>query len=64
MENGINCVSIPKEVTVSDDWLCLDGSPVSDLHFWGSYLSRNGQEHWEDENSGPPSNLLPAHTKH
>ena len=29
MEHGIDGVSIPKEVTVADDWLCLDGSPDS-----------------------------------
>jgi hypothetical protein len=38
MAQGVNIVSNPlKEISVADDWLCLDGSPVSDLHFWGSY---------------------------
>jgi hypothetical protein len=45
MVQGINVISLvdddddddPKSVTVADDWLCLDGSPVTDLHFWGSY---------------------------
>ena len=49
MMQGVNIISIPmmpaqgSEVaqpfsnTVADDWFCLDGSPVSDLHFWGSY---------------------------
>ena len=43
MEHGINVPSNPRPIgdiiqTVGDDWLCLDGSPVSDVHFWGSYL--------------------------
>ena len=44
MTNGVNIVSAPviippaaTPVTVADDWLCLDGSPVSGIVFWGSY---------------------------
>jgi hypothetical protein len=44
MKRGINVLSNPRIdppdiLTVSDDWLCLGGSPVADLHFWGSYLN-------------------------
>nr|QNO54163.1 hypothetical protein LIOOIKKA_00005 [Methanosarcinales archaeon ANME-1 ERB7] len=42
MVQGINVISLvdddnPESMTVADDWLCLDGSQVTDLHFWGSY---------------------------
>jgi hypothetical protein len=51
MERGINIISNPEPdmPTVADDWLCLDGSPVSDLHFWGSYPG------WYDNNPVPPA---------
>jgi len=58
MEQGVNIISTPivdppSMLTVADDWLCLDGSPVSDLHFWGSY------PYWE--NTQPrPSNAPPG----
>lgn len=25
-------------VIVMDDWMCMDGMPISDVHWWGSYL--------------------------
>ncbi len=38
MKTGVNIKSDPEQMaTVADDWFCLDGSPVTDLHFWGSY---------------------------
>ncbi len=38
MKAGVNIKSDPQQrATVADDWLCLDGSPVTALHFWGSY---------------------------
>jgi len=41
--------------SVADDWLCLGGSPVSDLHFWGSYL------YWkEDIPALGPGTLTPG----
>ncbi|GAB4255337.1 MAG: hypothetical protein Kow0092_00330 [Deferrisomatales bacterium] len=41
-EGGVNVVSLPfgdgiEPGAAADDWLCLGGSPVADLHFWGSY---------------------------
>ena len=50
MVQGVNIVSHPKPEmgNVADDWLCLDGSPVSDLHFWGSYPG------WMEETGVPP----------
>jgi len=53
MVQGINIVSLPNPDigTVADDWLCLDGSPVSDLHFWGSYP---GWKEMEPDPSDPP----------
>ncbi|RKY75638.1 hypothetical protein DRQ12_11505, partial [candidate division KSB1 bacterium] len=57
MVQGANIISIPimpaengvqPWATVADDWLCLDGSPVSDLHFWGSYPG------WMENEPDPP----------
>jgi len=50
MKQGINLISQPgpDNTTIADDWLCLDGSPVSDLHFWGSYPG------WFDNDPVPP----------
>ena len=44
-------VSGVASLTVADDWFCLDGSPVSDLHFWGSYP---GWLEYEPDPSGDP----------
>ena len=55
MVRGANILSNPKEdptgkiQTVADDWLCLGGSPVADLHFWGSYLK------WNEKEPDPPT---------
>lgn len=27
---------------VADDWLCMDEAPVSDVHWWGSYMDWDG----------------------
>jgi hypothetical protein len=55
MANGINILSLPDNPVVADDWLCTNGKPVTEVHFWGSYLSRDGKEHWEQGNPGPPN---------
>jgi len=55
--NGINILSL--DPVVADDWLCTKGKPITEIHFWGSYLSCDGQVHWEQENPGPPENPLP-----
>ena len=60
MANGINIVSLPDAPVVADDWLCADGKPITEVHFWGSYLSREGDVHWQEENPGPPESLLPG----
>jgi len=60
LANGVNIPSFPENNVVADDWLCTDGKPITEIHFWGSYLGPDGQEHWEVQNSGPPSNALPA----
>ncbi|OEU44835.1 MAG: hypothetical protein BBJ60_02885 [Desulfobacterales bacterium S7086C20] len=61
MANGFNIISrppdsstIPPAMVVADDWLCTNGKPITEVHFWGSYLNREG-EHWEQYNSGPPA---------
>ncbi len=59
MAAGRNIVSLVETQVVADDWLCKEGKPITEVHFWGSYLDRTGREHWEQENSGPPANLLP-----
>ncbi len=58
MADGRNLVALP-ERRLADDWLCTDGKPITEVHFWGSYLSLEGQMHWEENNAGPPSNPLP-----
>jgi hypothetical protein len=59
MADGINIVSLPDEPVVADDWLCTDGKPITEVHFWGSYLSPAGDVHWQMENPGPPQSPLP-----
>ena len=39
---------------VADDWLCTNSRPVSDIHWWGSFLSWTG-------NSLPPSPPVAYH---
>lgn len=56
MANGINILSLPDNPVVADDWLCTDGKPITEVHFWGSYLSREGEVHWEQGNPVPPDN--------
>ena len=58
MADGINILSLLDNPVVADDWLCTNGKPITEVHFWGSYLSREG-EHWEQGNPGPPDNPLP-----
>jgi len=58
MADGINILSLPDDPVVADDWLCTNGKPVTEVHFWGSYLNRE-EEHWEQYNPGPPAGLLP-----
>lgn len=65
MANGFNIISrppdsstIPPAMVVADDWLCTNGKPITEIHFWGSYLNREGK-HWEQYNSGPPASPLP-----
>ena len=65
MSNGFNIISrppdsstIPPAMVVADDWLCTNGKPITEVHFWGSYLNRE-EKHWEQYNPGPPASLLP-----
>ncbi|MBW2108837.1 MAG: hypothetical protein JRI36_09255, partial [Deltaproteobacteria bacterium] len=51
MRFGINIPSTHPAPLVADDWQCRDPRPVSDVHFWGSYLG------WEVERPNP---TLPA----
>lgn len=59
MANGINIVSLPDQPVVADDWLCTNGKPIQEVHFWGSYLSPEGDLHWQMDNPGPPESMLP-----
>ena len=47
IEAGVNIKSTEPEPIVADDWKCKEGKPVSDIHFWGSYIR------WEEENPEP-----------
>ncbi|MEA1906014.1 MAG: GEVED domain-containing protein, partial [Euryarchaeota archaeon] len=58
MANGVNILSLPEDPVVADDWLCTDGKPITEVHFWGSYLSREKEVHWEQKNPGPPEKPL------
>jgi len=49
MRQGINIRSVEPQPLVADDWKCLDGKPLIDLHWWGSYIG------WEKESPQPPS---------
>jgi hypothetical protein len=33
---------------VADDWLCSDADPITDIHWWGSYVG------WDDAAGAPP----------
>lgn len=33
---------------VADDWLCSDADPISDIHWWGSYVG------WDEASGAPP----------
>ncbi|PXF57736.1 MAG: hypothetical protein C4B59_14670 [Candidatus Methanogaster sp.] len=59
MADGVNIISLPENHVVADDWLCTDGKAIDEVHFWGSYLSREEEKHWEQDNPGPPEKLLP-----
>ncbi|RZN35678.1 MAG: hypothetical protein EF813_08410 [Methanosarcinales archaeon] len=58
MADGVNILSLPEDPVVADDWLCTDGKPITEVRFWGSYLSREEDKHWEQENPGPPEKPL------
>ncbi|MBL0717200.1 MAG: hypothetical protein JJV89_04035, partial [Desulfosarcina sp.] len=47
MEFGVNIKSTESEPLVADDWQCRDPRPVTDVHFWGSYIG------WEENNTYP-----------
>ncbi len=44
---GVNIRSIELEPIVADDWRCTDPRPVTDVHFWGSYIG------WQRGNPNP-----------
>ncbi|CAD7774595.1 Repeat domain in Vibrio, Colwellia, Bradyrhizobium and Shewanella [Candidatus Methanoperedenaceae archaeon GB37] len=53
MKYGVNIRSTEVEPIVADDWKCVDPRPVTDLHFWGSYIN------WEIYNPEPPVDTPP-----
>ena len=59
MADGFNILSLPEDPVVADDWLCTNGEPITEIHFWGSYLNEQGV-HWQQGNPGPPVKPLPA----
>jgi len=66
MAHGFNfpSFSAPSGSSGADDWLCLDGKPITEVHFWGSYLNFSSVDeelvHWEQQNPGPPLATLPS----
>jgi hypothetical protein len=59
MAHGFNVPALPPERIVADDWFCREGKPITEVHFWGSYLDPTGRVHWEERNPGPPASPLP-----
>jgi hypothetical protein len=59
MANGFNVPTFLGERIVADDWYCREGKPITEVHFWGSYLDPSGRFHWEQGNPGPPQMPLP-----
>ena len=49
MKYGVNIQSTEEEPIVADDWNCTDPRPVTDVHFWGSYIG------WETKSEKPQS---------
>ena len=46
---------------VADDWLCRDGLPVMDIHWWGSYwIPPSGYTYYSDKlpNAVPPPGVV------
>jgi hypothetical protein len=31
----------PPTAVVADDWMCMNGQPITDIHWWGSYLNED-----------------------
>jgi hypothetical protein len=60
MANGFNVPAYPPLNIVADDWLCREGEPITEVHFWGSYLDSSGEVHWQHENPGPPTTPPPG----
>lgn len=44
---GVYPTSLPVNKAVADDWMCMDPSPVTDIHVWGSW--------WMDQPPDPGS---------
>jgi len=61
-QNGINVPSDWDEASiVADDWLCENGLPVTDIHWWGSYLGwcpETGLEPGDSPPWSPPTFAL------
>jgi hypothetical protein len=55
MADGVNISSHAEARMVADDFFCTSGSAVTEVHFWGSYLTAD--RHWEQNNPGPPKPL-------
>ena len=40
---------------LADDWMCWDGLPITDIHWWGSYIG------WQEDNEAPDLQVAPPH---
>jgi len=54
MANGVNIISSIEHPTVADDFVCTNGRPITEVHFWGSFLDREGR-HWAQDVPIPPA---------
>ncbi len=39
-------------IVLADDWICPDGNPITDIHWWGSYIG------WQEDMRDPDLNLV------
>jgi hypothetical protein len=45
---------------VADDWICPDGRPVTDIHWWGGYWAPTAEGQYSDYSDGLTTVLTPG----
>jgi hypothetical protein len=50
------------DVVAADDWVCVDGAPITDVHWWGSYLGNDPVEGFRISiHADIPAGIEPSH---